>query len=156
MSSRIHIARPDLDRLRALVDQYSEGRDAASAERLGAELDRAVVVDVLPAGIVGPGARVRFEDERTRVVREAVLVYPSEADASAGRISVLAPIGAALLGLAAGDTIAWPLPGDREARIRILSVEPRAGDAAACPLDGAKPRPGRLAPPGGRRRAAPC
>jgi regulator of nucleoside diphosphate kinase len=131
MSSRIQIARFELDRLRALVEQHSEGRDAASAERLGAELDRAVVVDHVPAGVVAPGSRVRFEDERTRVVREAVLVYPSGADASAGRISVLAPIGAALLGLAAGDTIAWPLPGDREARIRILSVEPPAAEPAA-------------------------
>ncbi len=132
MSSRIHVARSELDRLRALVEQHSEGRDAAAAERLGAELDRAVVVERLPAGVVALGSRVRFEDERTRVVREAVLVYPSGADASAGRISVLAPIGAALLGLAAGDTIAWPLPGDREARIRILSVErPAAAETAA-------------------------
>ena len=132
MSSRIHVARSELDRLRALVEQHSEGRDAAAAERLGAELDRAVVVERLPAGVVTPGSRVRFEDERTRVTREAVLVYPSGADVSAGRISVLAPIGPALLGLAAGDTIAWPLPGDREARIRILSVEPPvAADTAA-------------------------
>jgi regulator of nucleoside diphosphate kinase len=43
---------------------------------------------------------------------------------------VLAPIGAALLGLAAGDSIAWPLPGGREARIRILAVEPAAETAA--------------------------
>lgn len=131
MTSRIHVARSELDRLRALVEQHSEGRDAAAAERLGAELDRAVVVEIVPPGVVAPGSRVRFEDERTRVVREAVLVYPSSADASAGRISVLAPIGAALLGLAAGDTIAWPLPGDREARIRVLSVEPPAAEEAA-------------------------
>lgn len=131
MSSKIHVARSELDRLRALVEQHSEGRDAASAERLGAELDRAVVVELLPDGVVAPGSRVRFEDERTRVLREAVLVYPSGADASAGRISVLAPIGAALLGLAVGDTIAWPLPGDREARIRILSVEPPAAAETA-------------------------
>lgn len=131
MSSRIHVARSELDRLRALVEQHSEGRDATAAERLGAELDRAVVVERLPAGVVAPGSRVRFEDERTRLVREAVLVYPSGADASAGRISVLAPIGAALLGLAEGDTIAWPLPGDRVARIRILSVEPPAAAKTA-------------------------
>lgn len=131
MSSKIHVARSELDRLRALVEQHSEGRDAASAERLGAELDRAVVVELLPDGVVAPGSRVRFEDVRTRVLREAVLVYPSGADASAGRISVLAPIGAALLGLAVGDTIAWPLPGDREARIRILSVEPPAAAETA-------------------------
>lgn len=124
MSSRIHVARPEMDRLRALVEQHSEGRDAALAERLDAELDRAVVVDRLPPGVVTPGARVRFEDERTGAVREATLVYPAGADASAGRISVLAPVGAALLGLAVGDTISWPLPDGREARIRILAVEP--------------------------------
>jgi regulator of nucleoside diphosphate kinase len=131
MASRIHVARSEIDRLRALVEQHSEGRDAVAAERLGAELDRAIVVDRLPPGVVAPGSRVRFEDQPTRTVREAVLVYPASADASAGRISVLAPIGAALLGLAAGDTIAWPLPGGREARIRILAVEPAAAETAA-------------------------
>jgi regulator of nucleoside diphosphate kinase len=130
MSSPIHVARSEMDRLRALVEQHSEGRDAVAAERLGAELDRAVVVDRLPPGIVAPGSRVRFEDERTHAVREAVLVYPAGADAAAGRISVLAPIGAALLGLAAGDSISWPLPDGREARIRILAVEPAAERAA--------------------------
>jgi regulator of nucleoside diphosphate kinase len=120
-----------MDRLRALVEQHSEGRDAVAAERLGAELDRATVVDTLPPGVVAPGSRVRFEDERTRTVREAVLVYPSAADAGAGRISVLAPIGAAILGLRAGDTIAWPLPDGRDARIRILAVEPAAAERAA-------------------------
>lgn len=129
-SSRILVTRTEMDRLRDLVDQHSEGRDALAAERLAAELDRAVVVETLPPGVVAPGARVRFEDERTGVVREAVLVYPGEADASAGRISVLAPIGAALLGLAAGDSIAWPLPGGREARIRIIAVESAAQAAA--------------------------
>jgi regulator of nucleoside diphosphate kinase len=120
-----------MDRLRALVDQHSEGRDALAAERLGAELDRAVVVDRLPPGVVAPGWRAWFEDERTRAVCETVLVYPAGEDASAGRISVLAPIGAALLGLAAGDTIAWLLPDGREALFRILPVEPSAVETAA-------------------------
>jgi regulator of nucleoside diphosphate kinase len=123
MATRIHIARAELDRLRALVEQHTEGRDAIAAERLGAELDRAVVVDALPPGVVAPGSRVRFEDVRTGAVREAVLVYPASADAAAGRISVLAPVGAALLGLEAGDDIAWPLPDGREVRIRILAVD---------------------------------
>jgi regulator of nucleoside diphosphate kinase len=134
MASRIHVARSEMDRLRALVEQHLGGRDAALAERLAAELDRAVVVDRLPPGVVAPGSRVRFEDGRTGVVREAVLVHPAAADASAGRISVLAPIGAALLGLAVGDRISWPLPGGREARIRILAVEsptPAAAETAA-------------------------
>jgi regulator of nucleoside diphosphate kinase len=120
-----------MDRLRALVEQHSEGLDALAAERLAAELDRAIVVEGLPPGIVAPGSRVRFEDERTGALREAVLVYPGDADASAGRISVLAPVGAAILGLAAGDAIAWPLPGGREARIRIRAVEPAAAAKVA-------------------------
>ena len=124
MAARIHVSRTELERLRDLVDQHAAGRDAEAAERLAAELDRAVVVDELPAGVVEPGSRVTWQDQRTRVVREAVLVYPADADPAAGRISVLAPIGAALLGLAAGDTMTWPLPDGREARIRILSVEP--------------------------------
>ncbi|HSD20824.1 MAG TPA: GreA/GreB family elongation factor, partial [Anaeromyxobacter sp.] len=45
-----------------------------------------------------------------------------EADAPAGRVSVLAPIGSALLGLSVGDEIDWPLPDGRVARLRILSV----------------------------------
>jgi regulator of nucleoside diphosphate kinase len=131
MSERIHVARAEIDRLRALVEQHSEGRDALAAERLGAELDRAIIVDRLPPDVVTAGSRVRFADERTGAVREAVLVYPADADAFAGRISVLAPIGAAILGLAPGDAIAWPLPDGREARIRILAVEPAAAETAA-------------------------
>jgi regulator of nucleoside diphosphate kinase len=126
MAARVQITRFDMDRLRALVEQHTEGRDAAAAERLDAELDRAVVVDRLPPGVVAVGSRVRYEDERGGV-REAVLVYPSGADVSRGRISVLAPIGAALLGLSVGDTIVWPLPDGRETRIRILAVEDPAG-----------------------------
>jgi len=129
MSNRIHVARSELDRLRTLVEENLEGRDAAAAERLVAEFDRAVVVDVLPRDVVGLGSRVRFEDTRARTVREVVLVLPALAEAAAGRISVLAPVGAAILGLAVGDTITWPLPGGREARIRILAVEP--GEAAS-------------------------
>lgn len=123
MSSRIHVARHEMERLRALVEQHTEGRDAAMAERLGAELDRAVIVDRLPPGVAAPGSRVRFEVGRGGAVREAVLVYPADANASAGRISVLAPIGAALLGLTVDDSISWPLPDGREARIRLLAVD---------------------------------
>jgi regulator of nucleoside diphosphate kinase len=72
--------------------------------------------------VVSIGSRVVFEEESSGRVREVVLAYPSEANASAGRVSVLAPVGAALLGLRTGDEIDWPLPGGRTAEIRILSV----------------------------------
>lgn len=124
MADRIYITETELQRLRALVEQHSESRDGAAAERLGAELDRAVVVapDRLPPDVVTIDSRVTFADERSGAAREVVVVYPSAANASAGRISVLAPIGAALIGLRAGDEIDWPLPDGRTAELRIVSV----------------------------------
>jgi regulator of nucleoside diphosphate kinase len=135
MAERIYISEIDLDRLHALVDQHWDGRDGTAAERLAGELDRAIVVgpEELPSDAVTLHSRVAFEDIRTGAIREVVLVYPSAADASAGRLSVLAPIGAALLGLRVGDTIEWPLPDGRTAEIRILTVtQPSlAGETAA-------------------------
>jgi regulator of nucleoside diphosphate kinase len=124
MAERIYITDSELERLRDLVEQHTEGRDGAAAERLGAELDRAVVVspERLPTDVVTIDSRVTFQDERSGTVREVVIVYPTAANASEGRISVLAPIGAALIGLRAGDAIDWPLPDGRWAELRILSV----------------------------------
>jgi regulator of nucleoside diphosphate kinase len=124
MAERIYITETELERLRALVEQHSEGRDGAAAERLGAELDRAIVADParLPPDVVTVGSRVTFEEARLGVLREVTVVYPSAADVAAGRISVLAPIGAALIGQRQGDVMDWPLPDGRLARIRILSV----------------------------------
>jgi regulator of nucleoside diphosphate kinase len=131
MAERIFVSRSDLSRLLPLVEQHAGGVDGAAAERLEGELDRAVVVEDGPVApdVVAMESRVTFEDEGTGTAREVVLVYPGSADASAGRVSVLAPVGAALLGLRTGDRIDWPLPDGRTARIRILSVAPPAGDS---------------------------
>lgn len=125
MSQRIYISEGEASRLRDVVDQHSEGREAATAALLAAELDRATVLEPerVPSDVVTIGSRVVFEEESRGQKREVVLVYPSGANASAGRISVLAPVGAALLGLRVGDEIDWPLPGGRTAEIRILSVD---------------------------------
>lgn len=129
MAQRIYLTAPELERLRDLVEQASGGRDDGAAERLAAELDRAIVVapEQLPADVVRLGSHVRFADERTGTVRDLVVVHPSAANVSAGRVSVLAPIGAALIGLRIGDEIDWPLPDGRTAELRILSVTPPAG-----------------------------
>jgi regulator of nucleoside diphosphate kinase len=130
MAERIYITNPDLQRLRSLVDQHVGGRDAAAAERLADELDRADVVEPgrLPANVVTIESRVTFEEARSGTVREMVLVYPANANPSAGRISVLAPVGAAVLGLQTGDAIEWPLPDGRTATIRILAVAQPAAE----------------------------
>lgn len=123
MEQRIFITRPDMERLRSLLDSASPKRDSATIDQLDDELARAVVVsqDEVPHDVVTMNSRVVFEDASGRQ-REVTLVYPPQADAQSGRISVLAPVGAALLGLSVGQEIEWPLPGGRATTLRIISV----------------------------------
>jgi regulator of nucleoside diphosphate kinase len=95
-----------------------------------------VIVDraELPADVVSMSSRVTFVDECSGQRREVTLVYPARAHPAAGRLSVLAPLGAALLGLSVGQTIEWPLPGGRTARVRIEAVHYQP--EAAGDLDG--------------------
>jgi hypothetical protein len=77
-------------------------------------------------------SRVRFEDLETREQLEVTLVYPRDADVDDRRTSVLAPVGGALLGLAVGESITWPLPGGKDRHLRVIGVtyQPEAaGDA---------------------------
>jgi regulator of nucleoside diphosphate kinase len=67
-------------------------------------------------------SRVICKDEISGEQHEIELVYPHEADPSKGRVSVLAPVGAALLGMIVGNTIDWPIPGGRTTRLRVLAV----------------------------------
>ena len=67
-------------------------------------------------------SRVRFGDADTGEEFEASLVYPADANVDQWRISVLAPIGAALLGLSIGQFIDWPMPGGAVKRLRVISV----------------------------------
>ena len=111
-------------RLRRLVEQNAAGKNAKECEALEAELDRAEVVaptDV-PQDVVTMNSRVRFVDESTGEEHEATLVYPFDANVDEWRISVLAPIGAALLGLSIGQFIDWPMPDRATKRLRVVSV----------------------------------
>jgi regulator of nucleoside diphosphate kinase len=136
MAEHIYISKPDYQRLRTLVALHRAGRDGAAADRLDAELDRAIVVEPgeMPPDVVTLQSRVSYVEARTGAVREVVLVEPAAADPSAGRVSVLAPVGAALVGLRRGDVIEWPLPDGRNAQYRILDVvqpEPAPAEAVA-------------------------
>ncbi|MCI2244775.1 nucleoside diphosphate kinase regulator [Xanthomonas indica] len=118
----------DLARLEALLDSPALHQHPA-ALALGAELDRATVVapDQLPPGIVAMHSRVECEDELHGERHHLTLVYPHEADAAHARISVLAPVGSALLGLGVGQSIDWQAPGGRPLRLRVTAVQ-RADD----------------------------
>jgi len=120
----IYLRASDLLRLEGLVQSAADGRDAASAARLDEELARATIVpdDALPPGTVALDSRVRFRDEITGRVRDITLVLPARAAAGDSHVSVLSPIGSALLGLAIHDHIEWPLPGGKLSRLRVLHV----------------------------------
>ncbi len=84
------------------------------------EMERAKVVDALPAHVVAMNSAVDFEYDGSRY-RDFHLVYPNCADFADGRISVLTPVGAALIGLAEGDTLWWP--GEQRAVHRLTVLK---------------------------------
>jgi len=91
---------------------------------LRAELERAIVVPVeaLPAGVVSMYSQVRYRDEHAGVTREIQIVLPDDADVDQGKVSVLAPVGAALLGLEAGQVIDWRFPAGEIRRLQVEEV----------------------------------
>ena len=91
---------------------------------LHAELDRAIVVpaDAVPPDVVTMNSRVRYVDEHSGVCREIELVYPENADIADAKVSVLAPVGTALLGLEVGQSIDWPFPAGETRRLRVQQV----------------------------------
>ncbi len=94
-----------------------------TSERLRGELARAIVLDpaVVPATAVGLNSRVVIEDLDTHEREEYQLVLPALADPDQQRLSVLAPVGTALLGFSEGDEIEWPTPGGSR-RLKLLRV----------------------------------
>lgn len=116
----IIISDSDMLRLRAVLDLHQ----SAASEDLDAELHRALVVptESMPDDVVRMDHDVVYEDIDTLAHRRVRLVYPQHSDPKRGWISVLAPIGSALLGLRVGQSIEWKLPTGRK-RVRIVSVE---------------------------------
>ena len=113
------VSRLDCDRLDALLDALpSAGPDT---HRLREELDRADIVepDQVPPDVITMNSVIRFVDEDSGVEREIALVYPREADIARGRVSVLSPVGMALLGLRIGQTIEWPTPAGNRLRLTV-------------------------------------
>lgn len=88
------------------------------------ELGRAVVVppEKIPANVVTMNSKVRFRNEVTGEESEVTLVYPQEANVNEGKVSVLAPVGSALLGLSVGETIDWEMPNGKVRRFKIVAV----------------------------------
>ncbi|MDX9739659.1 MAG: nucleoside diphosphate kinase regulator [Gammaproteobacteria bacterium] len=112
----------DLDRLERIMDA-GQFRHMPGIDALRREIDRATIMEPadMPAGVVTMNSRVRFVDDASGSEFELTLVYP-EASGQAGTVSVLAPVGSALLGLSVGQSISWQVPGGRKLQLRILDV----------------------------------
>lgn len=87
------------------------------------ELHRAKVVDAdnVPDDVVTMNSTVRFRDVDTDEVETYTLVFPEQANIAANRLSILAPIGTAILGYRVGDVVRWQVPGGRR-RLKIEAV----------------------------------
>jgi regulator of nucleoside diphosphate kinase len=116
----VYVTENDLARLEAIVN----GGSSTTLELLHDELLRATVVrsQEIPPNVVTMNSRVRFRDLETNEESEATLVYPGSADVDAGRLSITAPVGAALFGLSVGEEIEWPVPNGKTRKLKILDV----------------------------------
>jgi regulator of nucleoside diphosphate kinase len=119
----IVVTRPDHERLRLLIGTARLRRrwEELHLIALSEELEEAEVVEPerVPPDVVTMRSRVRVLDMVSGEIATYTLSYPVEADLSAGRLSVLAPIGTALLGYREGDVVEWPVPGG----VRVLKIE---------------------------------
>jgi regulator of nucleoside diphosphate kinase len=123
---RIWLTEHDYTRLKHLLAdlaRQSRGMQAGVAT-LEDILDSARIVNPagIPETVVTMNSRVLFEDVLTRERGTVTVVYPADSDPAAGRISVLSPVGAALIGETEGSEVALPLPYGKTRRIRIMDV----------------------------------
>lgn len=114
------ITKADYEKLISLISNTN----IETAELLEEELSRAFIVadDELPEDVVSMNSKVRFQDLETGNETVVTLVFPHEANIEKNRISILAPIGSALIGLRVGQVIQWPLPNGKEKQVRVLEV----------------------------------
>jgi regulator of nucleoside diphosphate kinase len=113
-ATTIYITELDYNGLSGLIDRTREsnGVDREYLNKLETELDRAEIVAPknIPANVVTMRSQVRLKDLVSGESKTYSLVFPTEADFAKGKISVLAPIGTAILGYRQGDTIEWQVP----------------------------------------------
>ncbi|HMM57880.1 MAG TPA: nucleoside diphosphate kinase regulator [Rudaea sp.] len=120
---KLIISSLDAERLERLIDALPDAAFPGKKD-LEAELARARIVapkDVPPT-VVTMNSTVRFAVESSQDEFQLTLVYPKDIDTSGEKISILAPVGSALLGLSQGDEIEWPRPGGGVLRVRIKEV----------------------------------
>ena len=119
----IFLTTKDVEKLRDLIREayHTEYRGSDYLKLLSAEMEKASVVDPdqIPADVITLNSTTRLIDQDTDEEMVYTLVFPEDADSSQGKISILAPIGTAMLGYKVGDTFEWDTPGGK----RIIHVK---------------------------------
>jgi regulator of nucleoside diphosphate kinase len=126
-----YITRFDLERLEDLLSGVREFsyRDRGDIEELEAELQEGTLVDSknVPPTVVTMNSRVELIDVDEKKPMIFTLTFPRDADIDTGKLSVISPVGTAILGHSEGDIIEWRVPaGDRRFRIEKVLYQPEA------------------------------
>ncbi len=127
MNTRQRATRPPIDMIDteahaiAIIAADAEAAAPLASDMLLAEVERATLHDArsMPHDVVTMNTTVEFVDDADGADRTVKLVYPGDANLDAGRLSILTPVGAGLIGLRQGQSILWP---DRDGRERTLTI----------------------------------
>jgi regulator of nucleoside diphosphate kinase len=119
----IFLTTKDVEKLRDLIREafHTEYRGSDYLKQLAGEIEKASVVEPnqIPSDVITLNSTARLIDRATKEEMVYTLVFPEDADSSQGKISILAPIGTAMLGYKVGDTFEWDTPGGK----RIIHVK---------------------------------
>jgi regulator of nucleoside diphosphate kinase len=132
----ILVTESDFERIQSLIEscRSSWRQDLHDLDTLEGELDKAKIVKPadIPPNVVTMNSRVRVKNITSGREFVCQIVFPKDADSELNRISILAPIGTALLGYRTGSTVEWQMPSGTR-RLKVLSVEyqPEAAGSAA-------------------------
>lgn len=120
----IILTQRDHNRLSWWVRGTTSKRSDPISEFMGEELERASIVPsmAVPANIVTMNSHVAVRDHETGEVRSLILVYPGAEDSSVNNLSILTPVGLAILGLAEGDTASWVTRNGKTRKVKIEKV----------------------------------
>ena len=112
----------DVDRIYNLIESLPD--NSISTEQLEKELERATIVEPeqLPPHVVTMNSKVKFLIDTTKKEFFLTLVYPKDLDNTGTKVSILAPIGSALIGLSKGDSIKWTKPDGSKVDVTILEI----------------------------------
>jgi regulator of nucleoside diphosphate kinase len=123
--SDITLTELDVQRLTPILKVYEAGHGAAVVSHLRAKFKRAPVIpaEKVPPDLVTMNCRVVFRDERTGKQAEIVIAYPDKEDLSRGRVSILEPTSACLLGTRIGQTVECPAPDGKGMRLTVVEIK---------------------------------